>query len=312
MKTDSTISDNNTQKTPFRSGFVSIIGAPNVGKSTLINRVLGQKISITSQKPQTTRDRILGIVHRPTSQMVLIDTPGVHEATGTLNKRMVDIAMSALSEADLILFMADATEADLKSEQVLLNAFKQGRKDVILALNKIDLIKKPVLLEQMDLWIKRYTFKTIVPISAKTGTQVKELLDTMETALPEGPPYFPKEDITDVPERVLVAELIREKVFRLTGQEIPYSTVVTVDTFSLEKKKSLIKIHANIHVERKSQKGIIIGKGGSKLKTIGEAARKDIEQMTGHRVFLKLFVQVQKNWSRDPRALRRFGYERIR
>ncbi len=308
MRKDLTKSNNNTHRATFKSGFVAIAGAPNVGKSTLINRVLGQKISITSKKPQTTRNRILGIVHRPASQMILIDTPGVHKASGTLNKRMVAIAMSALSEADLILFMADVTEPDLQSEQVLLNAFKQSNKDVILTLNKIDLIKKPVLLEQMDLWIKQYDFKAIVPISAKTGTQVEALLYAMETALPEGPRYFPKEDITDMPERVLVAELIREKVFRLTGQEIPYSTMVTVDTFLVEKKKGLLKIHANIHVERTSQKGIVIGKGGSKLKAIGEAARKDIERMTGHRVFLKLFVKVQKNWSRDPRALRRFGY----
>lgn len=311
MKIDSEISSQPSSKIGFRSGFVAISGAPNVGKSTLINRLLGQKISITSRKPQTTRNRILGIVHRPSSQIVLIDTPGVHKASGMFNKRMVETALSALSEADLILFMADVTLPDLESEKVLLEAFKRIGKPVVCALNKIDLIQKSQILPQIDSWRERCAFNTIIPISAKTGAQTDVLLEAMEEALPEGPRYFPEADITDTPQRILAAELIREKVFRLTGQEIPYATMVTVDTFSARPSKGLVTIHASIHVERTSQKGIVIGKGGCKLREIGEAARKEIERMTGCRVFLKLFVQVQKNWSKDSKALRRFGYERI-
>lgn len=308
MEIDTEMTNQPSFQRGFRSGFVAIAGAPNVGKSTLINRLLGQKISITSRKPQTTRNRILGIVHRPLSQIVLIDTPGVHRASGTLNKRMVETALSALSEADLVLFMADVTMPDKQSEKDLLSAFERTRNPVVCALNKVDLIRKSQILPQIDSWRERYPFTAIVPVSARTGTQTDALLEAMEAMLPEGPRYFPETDITDTPQRNLAAELIREKVFRLTGQEIPYATVVTVDTFSVKKSKRLVTIHASIHVERVSQKGIVIGKGGRKLKEIGKAARKEIERMTGCRVFLKLFVQIQKNWSKDTKALRRFGY----
>ncbi len=292
----------------FKSGFVAIVGTPNVGKSTLLNRILGEKISITSQKPQTTRNRILGIMHRPASQLVFIDTPGVHKAKTPLNIRIVGTALSALSDADLILVLVDASLPDPNSEQILIKKFKKQKKPVVLAINKIDLVEKPALLTIIDKWAKAYPFESVIPVSAKYGTQVKELLDAMEALLPKGPPFFPEESITDLPERFITAEIIREKVFRLTGQEIPYSTAVTVDSFSEQKKGALVKIDATIHIERDSQKGIIIGKNGSKLKKIGEDARKDIERMLGCKVFLKLFVRVQKKWSKDTKALRRFGY----
>ena len=292
----------------FKSGFVAIVGAPNVGKSTLLNRLLGEKISITSQKPQTTRNRILGVLHRPNSQIVFMDTPGVHQASGLLNIRIVDTALTALGDADLILVVVDATRSDPPAEQILVKNFQKLNKKVILALNKIDLVEKKKLLAAMGTWSEAYPFEAVVPISARQGTQLKELVQAMEAVMPSGPPFFPEDSLTDLPERFIAAEMIREKVFRLTGQEIPYSTAVTVDSFAENEKGSLVKIHASIHVEHDSQKGIIIGKKGSKLKKIGEEARKEIERMIGAKVYLKLFVHVQKNWSKDTKALKRFGY----
>jgi GTP-binding protein Era len=292
----------------FRSGFIAIVGAPNVGKSTLLNQMLGEKISITSKKPQTTRNRILGVVHRPFSQLIFIDTPGIHKATHPLNVRIVDAALSAIGNVDIILVMVDVANPDPKSEAFLVEKLRKRKRSVVLVLNKIDLIKKPMLLSLIDKWANEYPFEAIIPISAILGDQIEELLEVMEDLLPEGPLYYPEETLTDLPERFITAEMIREKVFRLTGHEIPYSTAVTVDSFSEEKKDALVKIHATIHVERASQKGIIIGKSGSKLKMIGTEARKEIERMVGTKVFLKLFVRVHKNWSKDTKALRRFGY----
>lgn len=292
----------------FKSGFVTIAGTPNVGKSTLLNKMLGTKISITSKKPQTTRNRILGVVHRPSAQFVFVDTPGVHDAKNTLNIRMVDTAISSMSNVDVILFITDIADPDPDSEAIVVGKLKNQTRPVILALNKIDLVEKPLILTAIDKWSNAFSFEAIIPVSAKHGDQVEDLLDTMQALLPNGPPWFPEESVTDMPERFIAAEMIREKVFRFTGQEIPYSTAVTIDSFSERSKDSLIRIHATIHIERDSQKGIIIGKKGAKLKQIGEEARKEIERMVGMQVFLKLFVRVQKNWSKDTKALRRFGY----
>ena len=292
----------------FRSGFVAIVGAPNVGKSTLLNQMLGEKISITSKKPQTTRNRILGVMHRPSSQLVFIDTPGIHKAKRPLNIRIVDAALSALGNVDIVLVMVDVANPDPDSEAFLVKKLKKTKQPVVLALNKTDLIKKPALLSIIDNWAKSYSFEAIIPVSAILGAQLEELIEAMEALLPKGPPFFPEDTLTDLPERFIAAEMIREKVFRLTGQEIPYSTAVTLDSFSEEKKGALVKIHATIHVERASQKGMIIGKNGSKLKMIGTEARKEIERMVGTKVFLKLFVRVHKNWSKDTKALRKLGY----
>lgn len=292
----------------FRSGFIAITGAPNVGKSTLLNRILGQKISITSKKPQTTRNRILGVVHRPNAQMVFIDTPGVHKASRPLNVRIVEAALGSLAEVDLVLLLADVIRSDPVSEQLMIGNIRDRQKPTVLALNKIDRIEKTALLGIIQHWSSMYPFEAVVPISALDGTQVDRLLETMEELLPPGPPYFPADALTDVPERFIVAELIREKVFRLTGEEIPYAVAVTVESFQEEKGGARIRIEAVIHVERASQKGILIGKGGGKLKAIGTQARQEIEHFLGAGVYLKLFVRVQKNWSRDTRALRRFGY----
>jgi len=290
----------------FKSGFVLFAGAPNVGKSTLLNRLLGEKISITSKKAQTTRNKILGVLHRPSAQFVFLDTPGVHKAKETFNIRMVDVAVSAIGNSDIVVFIIDLKNPDPESEQIILDKLKKQTKPVILAMNKTDMVKKNIILDAIDKWQNNYSFKSIVPISAKHGDQVDIFLNEMEKLLPQGHPYFPEDSITDLPEKFIAAEIIREKVFRLTGQEVPYSTAVTLDSF--EEDNKLTKIHATIHVERDSQKGIIIGKNGTKLKQIGEASRKDIEKMTGVKVFLKLFVRVQKNWSNDTKALRKFGY----
>lgn len=292
----------------FRSGFVAIAGAPNVGKSTLLNRILGQKISITSKKPQTTRNRILGILHRPHAQLVFIDTPGIHKAKSPLNTRIVDTALSVLGDVDLILLVCDAAGHDPKTEAILLEKLKNQKKPVVLALNKIDLIKKAQVPEIMEKWSSWYPFRTLMPVSGKMNIRIDELTQAMAAILPVGPPFFPPESLTDMPERFIAAEMIREKVFRLTGQEIPYASAVTIESFEENEKKSLVRINASIHVERESQKGMIIGKQGSKLKQIGEASRKEIEAMVGCKVFLRLFVRVQKNWSKDANALRRFGY----
>jgi GTP-binding protein Era len=292
----------------FKSGYVAIVGAPNAGKSTLLNRMLGEKISITSKKPQTTRNRILGVVHRPDAQIVFIDTPGIFKAKDTLNLRIVDTALAAIGDADMILFVLDAASPDPASEYFLVKRLQNQNRPIILALNKIDVIEKTDLLELIKKWSTEYRFDVIVPISAAEGTQIEVLIETMENLLPSGPPYFPEDALTDLPERFIAAEMIRESVFRLTGEEIPYATAVTVDLFKREKNGRLIKIEATIHIERDSQKGIIIGKEGSKLKRIGTESRKKIEHMLDTKVFLKLFVRVQKNWRRDTRALRKFGY----
>ena len=297
-----------TKPMDFKAGFVSIIGAPNVGKSTVLNKMLGQKLSITSKKPQTTRNRILGIVNRPSAQIIFLDTPGVHPSNTPLNLRIVEMALSSIADADLVLMLVDASKPDPESEDLLFQALKNLTTPMVLGINKTDLVKKPVLLGQIDSWNKARLFRFIIPISAKTGDQLNALLAAMEASLPSGPALFPESMMTDRSERFLAAEMIREKAFRMTGQEIPYAVAVTIDAFKEKKSGRLTAIEATIHVERDSQKGVIIGNKGSKLKQIGEAARKEIEQMLATKVYLKLFVRVQKNWTRDSKALDRFGY----
>lgn len=289
-----------------RSGFVGIIGAPNVGKSTLLNRVLGQKIAITSDKPQTTRHRILGVWTSPQAQIIFQDTPGIHQARDLLNRQLVAQALGVLSDVDLVLFMVEPGRRP-KDERLVIESLTGRKIPIILAINKIDLMKKDGLLPLMDEYSRRLQLAALVPVSALAGDNVDSLLKEIVANLPQGPQYYPPDTLTDQPERLIAAEMIREQVFRLTGQEIPYSTAVTVEEFK-EDRADLIRVHAKIHVERDSQKKIVIGHKGSKIKEIGIAARKDIERMTGTKVFLKLFVHVQKNWSKDPRALRRFGY----
>ncbi len=292
----------------FHAGFIAIVGPPNAGKSTLLNRILGEKLSITSKKPQTTRNRILGVLTRPDAQLVFLDTPGIHRTDRLFNRRIVDVALSALADADLILLIVDAARPDPESEAMLLRRLAGSNRPVLLVPNKIDRVARPDLLALVEKWAGRRRFDAVVPVSALRGTQVERLVDEMAGLLPAGHPFFPDDTLTDVPMRFVVAERIREKVMRATGEEIPYAVVVTVDTFEAPPEGGTTRIHATIHVERDSQKGIVIGKGGAKLRQIGEAARGEIEALIGSKVYLRLFVRVQKNWSRDTRALRKFGY----
>ena len=298
-----------TTTNPFHSGYVAIAGAPNAGKSTLLNRVLGQKISITSNKPQTTRTRVLGVCHRPGAQIIFLDTPGIFAAKDKLNLKIVDTALAALGDADVILAVADAADPDPEAEAYLVRQIQSLARPVVLALNKIDLIQdKKTLLKMIARWSGQHEFGALVPVSAQDGTQLEDLVAALIRALPEGPPFFPEDTLTDLPERFIAAELIREKVFRSTGEEIPYATAVTVESFKTSEDGKRVNIQATIHVERDSQKGIIIGRGGIMLKKIGTEARIEIEQMLGAKAFLKLFVRVEKNWRKNPNAIERFGY----
>lgn len=293
----------------IRSGFVALLGAPNVGKSTLMNQVLKEKISITCPKPQTTRNRILGILNRPDCQMIFVDTPGIHRARDAFNRILVDTALATLDEVDAICFVIEAPEPEREADRFALEAMAGVSTPAILVINKVDLLKnKAALLPLIDRYRGLRDFEAVVPVSALTGDGVPELIDALVGLLPEGPRYYPEDHITDQPERFLAAEIIREKVFHLTEQEVPYAAAVTVDRFSEDPERRRVHIEATIHVERPSQKGILIGKGGRMLKEIGRQARIDIEGLLGCRVFLGLFVRIQKNWRKDARQMAEFGY----
>ena len=303
------MSDSASTYQDFKSGFIAITGAPNVGKSTLLNTMIGRKISITSEKPQTTRNRIAGIAHREGAQLIFLDTPGIHLTNKTFNQKMVDVAFSAIDDVDLLLLVADAAKPDKKSENMILERLQKSRKrPVLLALNKIDRVKKPDLLPLIDKWQKSYPFEAIFPVSAQEGTQVQDMLAALENLLPEGPPYYPPDMVTDVPEEFILSEIIREKAFQLTEEEIPFSTAVSIDMVEEDEAIDLVYVYAKIHVERDSQKKILIGKNGSKIRAIGKAARLEMKRLMGMPVHLKLFIRVEKNWSRDARAMRRLGY----
>jgi len=294
-------------KKSFRSGFVSIIGRPNVGKSTLLNAIIGEKIVITSNKPQTTRNRIQGIHNIPDGQIIFIDTPGIHAGHSRLNKSMVDVAMASISGVDLLLLVVEATTA--VDAGFIAEVLKGVTTPVILAINKVDLLSdKHVLLEKISAWAALHPFREIVPISAGAGDGVELLVQTISRYLPEGHPFFPDDILTDMPEKFIVAEMIREKIFRLTRDEVPYSTAVEVESF-VERENGVIAISAAIVLERATQKGIVIGKRGEMLKKIGSQARQDIERLLDTRVFLELFVKVEENWSERPSKLREYGYE---
>lgn len=293
----------------FKSGFICITGAPNVGKSTLLNQLVGEKIAIISPKPQTTRNRILGVRTTPDSQMIFLDTPGIHRARGSLDSAMVRTALASLANADLILFLVEANAPGKMSNQHVLHVLKSMETDILLVVNKIDLVQKDALEPLVESLMGQYPFKGTICISALNGTGLDELLSRIVALLPSGPAYYPEDTLTDLPKRFLCAEIIREKIIHATSKEVPYSAAVTVSSFQEDQKKNLIHIQADIHVERSSQKAIVIGKHGSMLRTIGTEARLEIERLLGSRVFLELWVRVQKKWRKDPRALREFGYQ---
>ena len=292
----------------FKSGFVAILGRPNVGKSTFLNRVMGQKIAIMSNKAQTTRNKIMGIYTTETEQIVFIDTPGIHKPKTALGDFMVESAYSTLREVDTVLFMVPADEKRGKGDDMIIERLKEAKVPVILVINKIDKVHPDQLLEQIDDFRDQMDFKEIIPISALQGNNVDRLLTILTENLEEGFQYFPEDQITDHPERFLVSEMIREKILTLTEQEVPHSVAVVVDSMKRDPETDKIHIQATIMVERNSQKGIIIGKHGAMLKKIGTLARRDIEILLGDKVYLETWVKVKKNWRDKKIDLADFGY----
>ena len=292
----------------FHSGFVAIIGRPNVGKSTFLNRVIGEKIAIMSDKAQTTRNKIQGIYTRKDAQIVFIDTPGIHKPHSQLGDFMVQSALSTLNEVDAVLFMVNATQKRGKGDDFIIERLKKVHKPIYLVINKIDKIHPDKLLDIITEYKNTLDYKEVYPISALQGNNVPELIDNLVADLPEGPQYYPDDQITDHPERFIAGELIREKVLQLTREEVPHSVAVVVGRIKRETDEKVL-VQATIIVERPSQKGIIIGKGGKMLKEIGIRARKDIELMLGDKVYLELWVKVQPNWKDRKADLAAFGYK---
>ena len=292
---------------PFKSGFVAIVGRPNVGKSTFMNYVLGQKIAIMSDKAQTTRNKIQGVYTKEDAQIVFLDTPGIHKPKHELGEFMVKSAYSALKEVDAVLFMVNVSEKRGPGDDFIIEKLKGIKTPIFLVLNKIDLVTPEVLLERVESYKDALDFAGVFPISVLQGNNVNELMEGLINALPEGPQYYPADHITDHPEYFVVSELIREKILQLTQEEIPHSVAVTVDKMQKDEFDK-VHVYANIIVERKSQKGIIIGKGGRLLKEIGTRARRDIQQLLGNKVYLELWVKVEKDWRKRKSNLQEYGY----
>jgi GTP-binding protein Era len=290
----------------FRSGYVSIIGEPNVGKSTLMNSVLGEKVAIVSPKPQTTRSRIIGVKTIPDAQIVFIDTPGIHKPRHKLGETMVRAAVDALNEVDIILFMVGPHKPE-KGDREIIRLLEKVHSPVFLLINKIDLIRKKEILPLIDHYNELYGFREIIPISALKQDGLSLLLKTVRDYLPYGPHYYPDDLVTDQLERFMVSEIVREKIMELTGEELPYSVAVEVTEWK-EREDGLVFVRCNIYVEREGQKAIIIGKRGAKLKSVGSAARVDIEKLLNTKVFLELWVKIKKNWRNDERLLKELGY----
>jgi len=291
----------------FRSGFIGIVGRPNVGKSTLFNAILGDKISIITPKPQTTRNRITGIKNYPDAQLIFLDTPGIHKPKTLLNRAIVKTAQEAMVGVDLLLMLVESHVGVHPEDLLLIRSLKKTKTPVILAINKIDLIEKKLLLPLIDRFSALYEFREIFPISALTAYGIEDLLDTVKSMLPEGPKYYPDDLQTDATERFIAAEFIREKITMHTKHEVPYSTAVEIDSFKDDEAKNMIRISATINVERESQKAIMIGQKGSMLKKIGTEARLDMEKLFGTKVFLQLFVRVRKEWTESEKRLQEFG-----
>jgi GTP-binding protein Era len=292
----------------FLSGFIAIIGPPNVGKSTLLNRLLGKKVAIVSPKPQTTRNRILGIYHGEGYQMVFLDTPGIHKTRTPLHKSMVASAQGAFYEVDIIMVMIEMLHPDDPDISTIMKTLRRTKKPSLLIINKIDMGPKEKLLPIIDSFNRHHEFEAIIPISALNGDGIEDLLKELKSRLKEGPEFFPEDMETDQSESFFVSEIIREKIYLHTRQELPYSSAVSIERMERIPKKRLISISALIHVESESQKAILIGHRGGKIKAIGRSSRLELERLFGTRIYLDLIVRVEKNWSKDSRALRRLGY----
>jgi len=295
------------EEASHRSGFVAIIGRPNVGKSTLLNQLLGEKIAIVTPKPQTTRNRIRGIKTAPNAQIIFLDTPGIHRASSLINKRMVETALQTLGEVDAILWLLDATRKPGQEDADIATVLSQSVTTALILVNKIDLVAKRELLPLMEKCSALLPGREIVPISALKRENVDLVLELLIKQLPEGPRYYPEDEITDQTERFIAAEIIREKIFLLTHEEIPYYTAVGIDEFREKDDKNLIVITATIYTDRESHKPILIGKRGAMLKEVGTRAREELERLLGCKVFLELFVKVQQGWTQNPRILTEFG-----
>ncbi|MEC0344694.1 GTPase Era [Peribacillus sp. NPDC094092] len=297
-----------TQVKDYKSGFISIIGRPNVGKSTFLNRVIGQKIAIMSDKPQTTRNKVQGVLTQNDSQMIFIDTPGIHKPKHKLGDFMMKVATNTLKEVDLILFMINATEGYGRGDEFIIEKLQSVKTPVFLVVNKIDAMHPDDLLPIIEKYQQLYPFAAVVPISALEGNNVDTLLEQIKEHLPEGPQFYPADQVTDHPERFIISELVREKVLHLTREEIPHSVAVVIDSIKKMDNSDTINVMATIVVERDSQKGIVIGKQGKMLKEVGSRARVDIENLLGSKVFLELWVKVQKDWRNKASQLRDYGF----
>jgi GTP-binding protein Era len=292
----------------YLSGFVAIVGPPNVGKSTLLNRLMGKKVAIVSPKPQTTRNRILGICHGEGFQIAFLDTPGIHKTRTPLHNSMVSSARDALSEVDILILVIEMSRPDDPQISSILNVIKKTRKPVILAINKIDKGPKEDLLPIIDSYSRRHSLDVIIPVSALKGYGINILLEELKKRIKPGPQFYPEDMTSDQSETFFVSEVIREKIYLHTGKDIPYSSAVTVERIEVNPENGILSISAIIHVESESQRSIMIGRGGKKIRDIGKASRLELEEIFGRRIFLELFVRVEKNWSRDPRALQKLGY----
>jgi GTPase len=291
----------------FKSGYASIVGRPNVGKSTLLNCLMAKKVAVTSNRPQTTRNKITGVLHLPGAQIILVDTPGIHQSDRTLNEMMVRASVSTFSDVDLILVMLSAESGFCAEDELVLNSMRGVKTKKILVINKVDLVDKASLLILMDEMSQKSLFEEIIPISALKEDGLNQLKSLILNYLPEGPEYFPKDMDTDCPETFLFGELIREKILKLTRLEIPHSVAVVVEDM-YEQNNGVVQIDATIYSEKDSQKKILIGERGSMLKNIGRQARQDIEKRIGAKIFLKLFVKVKANWRDQKKTIKEFGY----
>ena len=293
----------------YRSGFVGIIGRPNVGKSTLLNSLAHHKVSIISEKPQTTRNRIRAVVTRPDSQLVFVDTPGFHKPKDALGERLNSMVRSTMRDVDAVVFVLDGTQTIGRGDVFIASELSKVRNPVVGVVNKIDLLGEDKISSQVEVTRHLFSFVEVIPVSSKLGLNVAGLVDTLEIFMPQGPMYFPEGTVSDQPERVLIAELIREKALELTRDEVPHSVAVIVEQAATREGGELVDVEAVIYVERDSQKGIIVGKGGRMIKEIGTRARRDIEPLLGNQIFLDLRVKVEKDWSKNPEFVKRLDYD---
>ncbi len=296
-------------KSTYRSGFAALIGRPNVGKSTLLNALVGQKVAIMSNRPQTTRHQIRGVLTTPEAQVIFIDTPGIHKPKHTLGTYMVEAAVNTLREVDLILFVVDVADPRPDADAMVVERLQSVQTPIFLIVNKVDLVPKPQILSRIDALRDQLPFRQVIPVSAKQGIQLDTLQSLIVQELPEGPQYYPEGMVTDHPEQFIIAEIVREKVLHLTREEVPHSVMVDIEQMEYRESSDTIYANVVIYCERDSQKGILIGRRGDMLKRVGQLARQELETLFGNKVYLELWVKVKKDWRNHPGLLHRFGFD---